>query len=92
MRTPTGQVPTYSLIEGQIIGCEHNDVHPRFGTLVQVAATAKGADGMDFHFDPPSSLARDRASRRPAMDVRRRERRGPRTARAADSSGSASVA
>jgi phospholipase C len=51
-----GQLPTYSFIEPQIIGWNHNDMHPPFGTLLHVAAAAKGADASDFHFDPPSSL------------------------------------
>ena len=51
-----GRLPTYSFIEPQIIGWNHNDMHPPFGTLLQVAAVAKGADARDFHFDPPSSL------------------------------------
>jgi phospholipase C len=51
-----GRLPTYSFIEPQIIGWNHNDMHPPFGTLLQVAASQKGADASDFHFDPPSSL------------------------------------
>jgi phospholipase C len=51
-----GQLPTYSFIEPQIIGWNHNDMHPPFGGPLQAAAAAKGADASDFHFDPPSSL------------------------------------
>ena len=51
-----GELPTYSFIEPQIIGWNHNDMHPPFGSVLQVAAAAKGADASDFHFDPPSSL------------------------------------
>jgi phospholipase C len=51
-----GQLPTYSFIEPQIIGWNHNDMHPPFGGVLSAAAAAKGADASDFHFDPPSSL------------------------------------
>jgi phospholipase C len=51
-----GELPTYSFIEPQIIGWNHNDMHPPFGGPLQAVAAAKGADASDFHFDPPSSL------------------------------------
>ena len=40
-----GELPTYSFIEPQIIGHDHNDMHPAFGML---------APGLNV--DPPSSL------------------------------------
>ena len=51
-----GELPTYSFIEPQIIGWNHNDMHPPFGSVLQAVAAAKGVDASDFHFDPPSSL------------------------------------
>jgi phospholipase C len=52
----SGQLPTYSFIEPQIIGWKHNDMHPPFGGVLSAVAAQKGADASDFHFDPPSSL------------------------------------
>jgi phospholipase C len=52
----SGQLPTYSFIEPQIIGWNHNDMHPPFGGVLSAVAAQKGADASDFHFDPPSSL------------------------------------
>ena len=52
----SGQLPTYSFIEPQIIGWNHNDMHPPFGGVLSAVAAQKGADASDLHFDPPSSL------------------------------------
>jgi phospholipase C len=52
-----GQLPTYSFIEPQIIGWNHNDMHPPFGGPLAALAGQLGAtDGPETHFDPPSSL------------------------------------
>ncbi|HLM25813.1 MAG TPA: alkaline phosphatase family protein [Thermoleophilaceae bacterium] len=51
-----GELPTYSFIEPQIIGWNHNDMHPPFGGVVATMAKAKGLDAEGLHFDPPSSL------------------------------------
>ena len=50
-----GQLPTYSFIEPQIIGWNHNDMHPPFGDVLAVVAKQRGVED-DLHFDPPSSL------------------------------------
>jgi phospholipase C len=53
----SGQLPTYSFIEPQIIGWNHNDMHPPFGGPLAALAAQKGVAGAeDLHFDPPSSL------------------------------------
>ena len=52
-----GELPNYSFIEPQIIGWNHNDMHPAYGGLFATIAKLKGADDADsIHFDPPSSL------------------------------------
>ena len=52
-----GELPTYSFIEPQIIGWNHNDMHPPFGGVVATMGKALGAeDAASLHFDPPSSL------------------------------------
>jgi phospholipase C len=51
----SGQLPTYSFIEPQIIGWNHNDMHPPFGGPLAALAAQKGVDE-DLRFDPPSSL------------------------------------
>jgi phospholipase C len=52
-----GELPTYSFIEPQIIGWNHNDMHPPFGAVVATLGKSLGAqDAADLHFDPPSSL------------------------------------
>jgi hypothetical protein len=54
---PQGELPTYSFIEPQIIGWNHNDMHPPFGDVVATVGKALGADDTaSLHFDPPSSL------------------------------------
>jgi phospholipase C len=53
----SGQLPTYSFIEPQIIGWNHNDMHPPFGDVLAALGAQRGAaDAADLHFDPPSSL------------------------------------
>ena len=52
-----GELPTYSFIEPQIIGWNHNDMHPPFGGVVAALGRQLGADdAASLHFDPPSSL------------------------------------
>jgi phospholipase C len=52
-----GQLPTYSFIEPQIIGWNHNDMHPPFGDVLAAFGAQIGADdAATLHFDPPSSL------------------------------------
>jgi phospholipase C len=52
-----GELPTYSFIEPQILGHDHNDMHPPAGTLFQAAAKAKGvAEPGEIYLDPQSSL------------------------------------
>ncbi|MEU4671742.1 alkaline phosphatase family protein [Amycolatopsis sp. NPDC023774] len=52
-----GQLPTYSFVEPQIIGWNHNDMHPPFGGVVAALGKQLGAtDAASLHFDPPSSL------------------------------------
>ena len=52
-----GELPTYSFIEPQIIGWNHNDMHPPFGAVVAALGKQLGADdAASLHFDPPSSL------------------------------------
>ncbi len=52
-----GTLPTYSFIEPQIIGWNHNDMHPPFGGVLAALGQQLGADdAMALHFDPPSSL------------------------------------
>ncbi len=53
--TQQGELPTYSFIEPQIIGWNHNDMHPPFGDVLATLAKQKGVDD-PLHFDPPSSL------------------------------------
>jgi phospholipase C len=53
----TGRLPTYSFIEPQIIGWNHNDMHPPFGgPLVAEGESIGATDAAGMHFDPPSSL------------------------------------
>jgi len=53
----TGRLPTYSFIEPQIIGWNHNDMHPPFGgPLVAYGASIGATDAPGMRFDPPSSL------------------------------------
>ena len=53
----TGSLPTYSFIEPQIIGWNHNDMHPPFGGVLGALGEQLGAeDAATVHFDPPSSL------------------------------------
>ena len=52
-----GRLPTYSFIEPQIIGWNHNDMHPPFGDVLGALGAQMGADdAAALHFDPPSSL------------------------------------
>jgi phospholipase C len=52
-----GELPTYSFIEPQIIGWNHNDMHPPFGGMLGLLAEKLGApDAAGMTFDPPSSL------------------------------------
>lgn len=52
-----GELPTYSFIEPQIIGFNHNDMHPPFGDLLSAVAKAGGIGEPDqLRFDNPSSL------------------------------------
>jgi phospholipase C len=52
-----GRLPAYSFIEPQIIGWNHNDMHPAFGGVISALGTQLGADdAAGLHFDPPSSL------------------------------------
>ena len=52
-----GELPTYSFIEPQIIGWNHNDMHPPFGDVLAALGRQLGAeDAASLHFDPPSSL------------------------------------
>jgi phospholipase C len=52
-----GRLPTYSFIEPQIIGWNHNDMHPPFGGVLAAFGEQLGADDAQaLHFDPPSSL------------------------------------
>jgi phospholipase C len=52
-----GKLPTYSFIGPQIIGWNHNDVHPPFGGVLAALGKQLGADdAASLHFDPPSSL------------------------------------
>ena len=52
-----GELPTYSFIEPQIIGWNHNDMHPPFGAVLATVGRQRGADdAASLHFDPPSSL------------------------------------
>ncbi len=52
-----GRLPTYSFIEPQIIGCNHNDMHPPFsGPLVAEGESIGATDAAGMRFDPPSSL------------------------------------
>ena len=39
-----GTLPTYSFIEPQIIGWNHNDMHPPFGSVVAALGRHVGAD------------------------------------------------
>jgi phospholipase C len=52
----TGQLPTYAFIEPQIIGYNHNDMHPPYSGLLSAVATQRGAVPEGIHFDNPSSL------------------------------------
>ncbi len=53
----SGQLPPYSFIEPQIIGWNHNDMHPPFGDVLAAVGAQMGAeDATALHFDPPSSL------------------------------------
>ena len=53
----TGQLPTYSFIEPQIIGYNHNDMHPPYSGLLSAVAVQRGVTGQQgMHFDNPSSL------------------------------------
>ncbi len=60
----SGQSPTYSFIERQIIGWNHNDMHPPFGGLLRAAAAQKGAEASAAHFDPPLLADRRRGPAR----------------------------
>ena len=52
-----GELPTYSFIEPQIIGFNHNDMHPPFGGLLSAVAKGRGiAEPDQLQFDNPSSL------------------------------------
>jgi phospholipase C len=52
-----GELPTYSFIEPQIIGHDHNDMHPPAGTLLRAAAKEKGVtEPGEVYLDPRSSL------------------------------------
>ncbi|MBP8212059.1 MAG: hypothetical protein KAY11_21040 [Ilumatobacteraceae bacterium] len=52
-----GELPTYSFIEPQIIGFNHNDMHPPFSGLLSAVAKAGGITEPDqLNFDNPSSL------------------------------------
>ena len=52
-----GELPTYSFIEPQIIGWNHNDMHPPFAGMLGLLAEKVGApDAAGMTFDPPSSL------------------------------------
>jgi len=52
-----GQLPTYSFIEPQIIGFNHNDMHPPYSGLLSAVAKQRGVTDPDaMHFDNPSSL------------------------------------
>ena len=52
-----GELPTYTFIEPQIIGWNHNDMHPPFGGVIAALGKQLGADdAASLHFDPPSSL------------------------------------
>lgn len=51
-----GELPTYSFVEPQIIGWNHNDMHPPFTYLFESIAKAKGVDPGAISFDPPSSI------------------------------------
>jgi phospholipase C len=52
-----GELPTYSFIEPQIIGWNHNDMHPPFAGMLGLLAEKVGApDAAGVTFDPPSSL------------------------------------
>ncbi len=52
----TGNLPTYTFIEPQIIGWGHNDMHPPFTHLFKAIAKDKGIDPGDITADPPSSI------------------------------------
>jgi phospholipase C len=53
----SGRLPTYSFVEPQIIGWNHNDMHPPFaGSLTASAAQEKVGGVESVNFDPPSSL------------------------------------
>ncbi len=51
-----GELPTYPFIEPQIIGWNHNDMHPPFTYLFESIARSKGIDSGVVSFDPPSSI------------------------------------
>jgi phospholipase C len=52
-----GRLPTYSFIEPQIIGFNHNDMHPPYSGLLSAVAKQRGiSDTEGMHFDNPSSL------------------------------------
>lgn len=53
----TGDLPTYSFIEPQIIGWAHNDMHPPFTYLFEAVARSRGVDPGAASFDPPSYSA-----------------------------------
>jgi phospholipase C len=47
-----GELPTYSFIEPQIIGWNHNDMHPPFGGMLDSLAEKVGApDAAGVTFD-----------------------------------------
>lgn len=52
----TGNLPTYTFIEPQVIGWGHNDMHPPFTHLFKAVAKDKGLDPGDIFVDPPSSI------------------------------------
>jgi phosphoesterase family protein len=53
----SGNLPTYSFIEPQVIGYAHNDMHPPFGYLFDTVGKARGVTNPDeITADPPSSL------------------------------------
>jgi phospholipase C len=53
----SGRLPTYSFVEPQIIGWNHNDMHPPFAGSLTASAAQDEVGGVEsVHFDPPSSL------------------------------------
>jgi phospholipase C len=52
-----GRLPAYCFIEPQILGWNHNDMHPPAGALLRALGEKAGADdAASLHIDPPSSL------------------------------------